>query len=123
MKLKKVIIALVFVCCILAIVSSNQVFAESMMDRINNQINTNANGSVVNATKSISGSIITIVQVVCAGVAVAMICMVAIKYMTSAPGEKADIKKHAIVYVVGAVIMFATTGILEIIQNFANSIN
>lgn len=123
MKLKKVIIALVFVCCIFAIMNSNQVFAESMMDRINNQINTSAEGSVVNATKSISGSIITIVQVVCAGVAVAMICMVAIKYMTSAPGEKADIKKHAIVYVVGAVVMFATTGILEIIQKFANSIN
>ena len=41
--------------------------------------------------------------------------------MTAAPGEKADIKKHAIPYVVGAVIMFACTGILTIIENFASS--
>ena len=53
---------------------------------------------------------------------IAMLVLVAIKYMTSAPGEKADIKKHAVIYVVGAVVMFASTGILGIIQKFATGI-
>ena len=56
------------------------------------------------------------------GVAVTMLVMVAIKYMSAAPGEKADIKKHAVIYVVGAIVMFASTGILGIIQKFAAGI-
>ena len=43
--------------------------------------------------------------------------------MMAAPGDRADIKKHAVVYVVGAVVLFASTGILSIIQMFSESIN
>lgn len=122
MRLKKIVIALLICSCVLAVFNFNQVFASDMMERINAQVNKTTTGSVITATENIAGSIIVIVQVVCAGVAVAMLCAVAMKYMTSAPSEKADIKKHAIVYVVGAVVMFAATGILEIIQNFASNI-
>ena len=48
-----------------------------------------------------------------------MITVLAMKYMLAAPSEKADIKKHAIPYVVGAIIMFSVSGILSILQNFA----
>ena len=53
------------------------------------------------------------------GVAVIMLIVLAIKYISAAPGDKAEIKKHAVVYVVGAVILFAATGILQIIRTFA----
>ena len=55
------------------------------------------------------------------GVAVIMLIVLAMKYMVAAPGDKADIKKHAIVYVVGAVVLFAATSILEIIAKFAGN--
>ena len=48
-----------------------------------------------------------------------MLIVLAIKYISAAPGDKAEIKKHAVVYVVGAVILFAATGILQIIRTFA----
>ena len=51
-----------------------------------------------------------------------MLLVVAMKYMTAAPGEKADIKKHAVVYVVGAVVLFAVTGILGLINTFSSNI-
>lgn len=51
-----------------------------------------------------------------------MLVVVAMKYMTAAPGDRADIKKHAVVYVVGAIIMFSVTGILGIVEKFAGSI-
>ncbi len=91
-----------------------------MMGTINNQVNASVEGTVTNSVQTIAGSVITIARVVCAGVAVAMITLLGVKYMTAAPGEKADIKKHAIPYVVGAVIMFACTGILGIIEEFAS---
>ena len=66
--------------------------------------------------------VIGIIQAVGIAAAIIMLIMVAIKYLTAAPGEKADIKKSIIIYVVGAVLLFAATGILGIIQGFANEI-
>ena len=40
--------------------------------------------------------------------------------MYSAPGDRAEIKKHAVVYIVGAVVLFASSGILGIIKDFAD---
>ena len=67
-------------------------------------------------------SAITIVQVVGVGVAIIMLIVLAIKYISAAPGDKADIKKHAVVYVVGAVVLFAASGILGIVKNFAKNV-
>ena len=70
----------------------------------------------------IVGSVLTIVQVVGCGVAVIMLIVLAIKYISAAPGDKADIKKHAVVYVVGAVVLFAASGILGIVKKFPGNI-
>lgn len=55
------------------------------------------------------------------GVAVAIIILLvlATKYVVAAPGERADIKKSAIPYVIGAFVLFATAGILSLIQGVA----
>ena len=64
----------------------------------------------------------TVVQVVGVGVAIIMLIVLAIKYISAAPGDKADIKKHAVVYVVGAVVLFAASGILGIVKKFAANV-
>ncbi len=69
------------------------------------------------------GAALTIVQVVGVGVAVIMLIILAIKYISAAPSDKAEIKKHAVVYVVGAVVLFAASGILQLIKTFANQAN
>lgn len=79
-----------------------------------------ASNGAVTSTQNIAGAVISVAKVICAGVAIVMLTVIAMKYMLAAPSEKADIKKHAVVYVVGAVVMFAATGILTIIQNFAS---
>ena len=71
---------------------------------------------------NIIGAIITIVQIIGTGVAIIMLIVLAIKYISAAPGDKADIKKHAVVYVVGAVVLFAASGILQIVKNFAGNV-
>ena len=64
-------------------------------------------------------AILTIAQVIGVGVAVIMLIVLAIKYISAAPSDKAEIKKHIVVYVVGAVVLLAACGILEIIKRFA----
>jgi len=71
------------------------------------------------ALNNIVGGLLTMVQVVGSGVAVIMLIVLAIKYISAAPSDKAEIKKHAVVYVVGAVVLFAASGIITIVRNFA----
>ena len=60
------------------------------------QVNPNGGAGTSEATKAMN-IIIGIFQAVAVGVAAVMLIALAIKYMSSAPGEKAEIKKHAIV--------------------------
>ena len=81
-----------------------------------------SSGAKDSVTKII-GALINIIQVIGTGVAIIMLIVLAIKYISAAPGDKADIKKHAVVYVVGAIVLFAATGILQIIKNFSSNVS
>ena len=75
------------------------------------------------AASNVIGMIINIAQVIGMGVAIIMLIVLAIQYIAASPEGKAEIKKNATIYIVGAVILFAASGILGIIRRFAvNSI-
>lgn len=71
------------------------------------------------STQNFLGSIFTIVQVVAVSLAIIMLIVLGVKYVSAAPAEKADIKQSAMIYVVGAILMFGATGIIQIIKTFA----
>lgn len=74
------------------------------------------------SAQGIVNTILGVVQAVAIGVAVIMLIVLAIKYISAAPGEKADIKKSLVLYIVGAAFLFGATGILQIIKTFASNI-
>lgn len=67
-------------------------------------------------------SIVVIARIVGVCVALAMLIVIGMKYMTAAPSEKADIKKSAVVYVVGALLLFGVVGVLGILSDFSKVI-
>lgn len=79
---------------------------------------TNVKGFVNNT----AATIITSLRIVCVSIAIVILLVIAMKYMTSAPGDRADIKKHAVHYIISAAILFGVTGILTIISNIAGVI-
>ena len=79
--------------------------------------------STANSVGGIVGAVLYIAKIVAVGLALIMLAILAIKYMSAAPGEKATIKKHAVVYVVGAIVLFGAAGILNIIETFAGNIS
>ena len=79
-------------------------------------------GDATKSAKRIVGALIDVFQVVGVGVAIIMLVMLAIKYLSAAPNEKAEIKKSVSIYVLGAVLLFAASGVLEIIQQFADNV-
>lgn len=69
--------------------------------------------------KDLLGALLTVMQVAASGIAIIMLIVLAIKYMGSAPSERADIKNSATIYITAVFILFAASGILAIIRNFA----
>lgn len=68
-------------------------------------------------TKFIS-NFIAVFQVIGVGIAVFMLISLGMKYMAASVEDRAKIKEHAVVYVVGAVVFLGAAGILQIIQIF-----
>lgn len=82
----------------------------------------NGKSDVDDATEKLSATIINVVRVVAATIATVMLFVLAMKYMMSSAGDRADIKKHAVAYIVGAFILFGAVGILGILDNIGQTI-
>ena len=78
-----------------------------------------ASSQLATSVQNIGGYILGVALVIGMVVAVVMLVVLAIKYISAAPNDKAEIKKHAVVYIVGAIVLFAASGILQIIKNVA----
>jgi len=76
-----------------------------------------------NTARKVLGNIAIVTRIVGVTVGMVMLMAIGMKYMAAAPGEKADLKKSLIPYVVGAVIVFAASGIVSIIIGFSAQIN
>lgn len=67
----------------------------------------------------IGGQVIYVVQIIFYAAAVIILMFAGIKYMSSAPEGKAEMKKKLAYMVTGAIMLFAAGGIVQIIGNLA----
>ena len=72
---------------------------------------------------NIIGNVIWIIQTIAIAAAVIMLMFVGVKFVTASPEGKAEIKKTAVIYVVGAILLLAASGVLGIIQNLAVNVS
>ena len=124
---KQVLIIVLLIAIMFTVISSiNQVFSivyEAAMKQALTNTETDKTTGASNAVTNVTATVITSIRIIGVCVAVSMLLVLAMKYMSAAPGEKADIKKSAVVYVVGAIILFAVVGILGIISSFSSVIS
>lgn len=119
-KVFKIISIMLMVAMIVACVSSVALGRENITTRKYTTYTDNTGAA--NSAQRIVGTLIDVFQVVGVGVAIIMLVMLAIKYLSAAPNEKAEIKKSVSIYVLGAVLLFAAAGVLEIVQAFAKNV-
>lgn len=50
-----------------------------------------------------------------------MLIVLGVKWLVAAPDQKADIKKSAVIYVIGAIMVFAAGVILRVIRNVSTN--
>lgn len=113
------IMSILVVIIMMVMCLSNIVMADDLLDPTSvTAQSTTASTSVGNIISQVLG----IVQVIAIGVAVIMLVVLAIKYISAAPSEKANIKEGLKIYIVGAVLLFGASGILQILKSFAGQI-
>lgn len=112
-----VLIALAIVCTVSNICLATDI--ESKIKQIS-QGNQNANPQQV---VNLGSTIVTIMQTVGIVVAVVVLLVIGIKYMIGSAEEKAEYKKTMIPYIVGAVLIFASTTIVNVVYQIANGVN
>ena len=118
-KTNKIIIALCIVFSILAIgVMSYATDAGSVLSSLNGSANVSTSGIT-----NLGNSIIAVVRIVGVIIAVVILLVLGIKYMMGSAEEKADYKKSMIPYIIGAVLIFASTTIVGIVYDMANALN
>lgn len=118
--MKKIFVKLMcIVCVILCVISITNcvvVEATSTGDIIKQNFtgNSGTEGSV--AIQKILSAVLSIIRN--AGVAIAVVVLMTIgaKYIVASAGDRADIKKYAINYVIGALILLGATGILSVVK-------
>ena len=66
----------------------------------------------------VMGAIINIMSTIGAGIAIIMLVVIGIQYVSKGAEGKAEAKKDLTGYIVGAVILFGVSGILKILQMF-----
>lgn len=120
-NVKMISIALVIM-MLLASVSSIVFAAPDLSSKIDAIGQGNASASA-DKVVDFGKTIVTIMQTVGIVVAVVVLLVIGIKYMIGSAEEKAEYKKTMIPYIVGAILLFAATTIVNVVYNLANSFN
>lgn len=80
----------------------------------------NTNG--VGGLNDVLGTILGAIQLVGSFVAVIVLVIVGVRYMTGSVEEKAEYKKTMIPYIVGALLVFAASNVAKIIYDISGNI-
>lgn len=121
--IKKILISLILVMFLATVVFAAKSFADDAFDIETYKTKSEKAGEAENMARTAVGSVMSITKIVTLGIAIIMLAILGMKYMMASAGDRAEIKKHAVVYVVGAVIMFGASAILQIIEKFADNLS
>lgn len=114
-SIKKIIVML---CCFLLLFSLGyHTFAASVSEAVKGFDGTTEKVSdAADMSKKIIGTILSVIRTVAAAIAIIVLVVIACKYMVASAGDRADIKKYAVNYIIGALILFSASAIIGIIK-------
>lgn len=81
------------------------------------------NSSAASSNSGLVSNILGLIQFVGVAIALGMLIVIGIQYVTASSSKKGEIKDTAINYLFGAVCIFAAAGILEGVKNLVNAVN
>ncbi|MBR3697811.1 MAG: hypothetical protein IKM97_06130 [Clostridia bacterium] len=98
-------------------------FADNENFSLSNYGKNSEKGMISDPIKKVAVIVISVFRIVGMGIALIMILVISMKYMIASPGDRADIQKSSIQYIIGAIVLFASSGILKMLVDFFNKFN
>lgn len=122
-KSKKIFLRVLPVLIVLMVVFTTNVFAAGTQEgfgsfKNNMTVTANKSGKTINSISNVWGIILTVLQVA----AIAAVVFAGVRYMFASADSKADIKKQMIWLVIGAVLVFGASTVIQLITNFADDL-
>ena len=118
-KASKIVTMLILAVMVLSIGAS--VFGADPSTLISGMQPDSFEGEDATALTNLIQGIVRVVNIVGVGIAVIILLILGIKYMMGSAEEKADYKKSMIPYLVGAILIFAGTSIVNVVVQLASS--
>ena len=115
-------VAILLILCMTFAFCANCVYASDWGESVwgeRQKLNGKDDTGTSDKVKKIVGNIAVVVKIVAVATAVIILIVLGAKYMMAAPGDKADIKKSMIPFVIGAFVVFAATSIVEMLIKFS----
>ena len=100
------------------ITSYSNIFANSTVDNVMNKASGASVSDIDTAVGKVWGTILSILQIA----AVAAIVIAGVRYMFASADQKADIKKGLGVLVLGAILVFAASTVVQFIISATNTV-
>ncbi len=115
-KTKKIMLRVLPIVLVLAIVITTNLYASSPINP-----NISVNGGI-NSVNTVAGNVWGTVVVILQIAAVAAVVFAGVRYMFASADTKADIKKQMVILVIGAVLVFGATTVIQFIQTVTNEV-
>lgn len=115
--MKNKVIYVVFI--VLSVLLALSVFTSVEASAVVGQFSPNTGTSAAGSVKTIGNNVLGLIQIAGTAIAIGMLLFLAIKYLKAAPDEKANIKQSSVIYIIGAVTLFAAVNIVTIVAKFA----
>ena len=118
-KTKKWILRMIPVVLVLLVVSTNVfAFNNNTVTDVMNMGETSNSKTAMGTIQSIWGTVLTILQIL----AVAAIIIAGVRYMFASADSKADIKKQTVTLIIGAVLVFGASFVVQIIIGITSDV-
>lgn len=118
MNLKLISKIVVIISCFLIVFSlGHEVFADGASTLIKSAYTGDGASNIEsaeNSAKVIISTILSIIRTVAAAIAIIILIVIACKYILASAGDRADIKKYAFNYIIGALILFSASALVGI---------
>lgn len=118
--MNKNLMTIITILFLIMLLFNTTVEASSVVSDIKSNMSTSTN--VSNSVKSTGQTVLGVLNIVATGTAIVMLLYIAIKYMISAPDAKAEYKKTATMYAIGAVIIFIAPKLARMVINMSQNI-
>lgn len=121
-KVRRVFIKLFCVLALFIILSGNMRFVLGTDNFDTEGFEGKSNTDMSSGITKGFGAALSVIRIVGTGIAVIALLVIAIRYMVSSPGQRADYKKNLLGFAIGALILIAASQILGAISDVSGQI-